>query len=64
MALWVYVYVGTTPLGSIITGWIITAGGACAALLLGAGACVVAAGMAACVQTPPQPDDALTNLGG
>ena len=27
MALWVFVYLGTTPIGSILTGWIISAGG-------------------------------------
>ena len=27
MALWVFVYLGTTPIGSIITGWIISASG-------------------------------------
>ena len=28
MALWVFVYLGTTPIGSILTGWIISVGGA------------------------------------
>ena len=27
MALWVFVYLGTTPIGSILTGWVIAAGG-------------------------------------
>ena len=36
MALWVYVYIGTTPVGSIITGAIISAAGVRAALLTGA----------------------------
>jgi hypothetical protein len=27
MALWVFVNMGTTPIGSILTGWIISAGG-------------------------------------
>jgi MFS family permease len=62
MALWVFVYIGTTPIGSVLTGWITAAGGARAALLVGAGACLVAAGMAARVHTPPDPDAALTDL--
>jgi MFS family permease len=62
MALWVFVYIGTTPIGSIITGWITTAGGPRASLLLGAGACLVAAAIAARVHTPPNPDAALTDL--
>jgi MFS family permease len=62
MALWVFVYLGTTPIGSIVTGWIISAGGPRAALLVGAGACLVAAGMAAFVHTPAHPDAALTDL--
>ena len=28
MALWVFVYLGTTPIGSLLTGWITSAGGA------------------------------------
>jgi MFS family permease len=63
MALWVFVYIGTTPIGGIITGWIAGAGGARVALLVGSGACVVAAGIAARVHTPPHPDAALTDLG-
>jgi predicted MFS family arabinose efflux permease len=62
MALWVYVYLGTTPVGSIITGAIISAAGARAALLTGAGACLVAAAIAARVHTPPHADAALTDL--
>jgi len=62
MALWVFVYLGTTPIGSILTGWIISAGGPRVALLVGAGACVAAAVLAAFVHTPPHPDDALTDL--
>ncbi len=62
MALWVYVYIGTTPVGSIITGAIISAAGARAALLIGAGACLVAAAIAARVYTPPHIDAALTDL--
>ena len=63
MALWVFVYLGTTPIGSIITGWIIAASGPRVALLVGSGACVAAAVLAAFVHTPPHPDDALTDLG-
>jgi MFS family permease len=62
MALWVFVYLGTTPIGSILTGWIISAGGPRAALLVGSGACLAAAVLAAFVRTPPHPDEALTDL--
>ena len=64
MALWVYVYIGTTPVGSIITGAIISAAGARAALLAGAAACLAAAAIAARVHTPPHADAALTDLTG
>ena len=63
MALWVFVYLGTTPIGSILTGWIIAAGGPRVALLVGSGACLAAATLAAFVHTPPNPDAALTDLG-
>jgi MFS family permease len=62
MALWVYVYIGTTPIGSTITGAIISAAGVRAALLTGAAACLVAAAIAARVHTPPDADAALTDL--
>ncbi len=62
MALWVFVYLGTTPIGSILTGWIISASGPRVALLVGAGACLSAAVLAAFVHTPPHPDEALTDL--
>lgn len=62
MALWVFVYLGTTPIGSILTGWITSASGPRVALLVGSGACLVAAGLAAFVHTPPNPDAALTDL--
>jgi MFS family permease len=62
MALWVFVYIGTTPIGTVITGWITEAGGPRAALLVGSGACLAAAGMAAFVRTPPHPDAGLTDL--
>ena len=64
MALWVYVYIGTSPVGSIITGAIISAAGVRAALLTGAAACLVAAAIASRVHTPPHADAALTDLGG
>jgi MFS family permease len=63
MALWVFVYIGTTPIGSIVTGWITSIGGPRVALLVGAGACAAAAVLAAFVRTPPNPDAALTDLG-
>jgi MFS family permease len=62
MALWVFVYLGTTPIGSILTGWIISASGPRVALLVGSGACLAAAVLAAFVHTPPHPDAALTDL--
>jgi MFS family permease len=62
MALWVFVYIGTTPIGSVVSGWIISASGPRVALLVGAAACLVAAGGAARVHTPPHPDAALTDL--
>ena len=62
MALFVLVYMGTTPIGSLITGWISgAAGGPRAALLVGAAACVVAGGGAFLVRTPPHVDDSLTD---
>ena len=63
MALWVFVYLGTTPIGSILTGWIISASGPRVALVVGAGACLAAAVLAAFVRTPPHPDALLTDLG-
>ena len=62
MALWVFVCLGTTPIGSILTGSIISAGGPRVALLVGSGACLAAPVLAAFVHTPPHPDDALTDL--
>jgi MFS family permease len=64
MALWVFVYIGTTPIGSILSGWIVSAGGPRVAFLVGAGSCLVAAGIAARVRTPPNPDATLTDLLG
>jgi MFS family permease len=62
MALWVFVYLGTTPIGSIVTGWIIAAGGVRVTLLVGAGACLAVAVLAAFIHTPSNPDEALTDL--
>jgi len=62
MALWVFVYIGTTPIGTVITGWITNAGGPRAALLVGSGSCLLAAGLAAFVHTPANPDAGLTDL--
>jgi MFS family permease len=64
MALWIFVYIGTTPLGSIFTGWIIAAASPRVALLVGAGACFMAAGIATRVHTPADPDRGLTDLAG
>jgi MFS family permease len=38
MALWAFVYIGTTPVGSLLTGWITEVGGPRVALLVGSGA--------------------------
>ncbi|BBH67586.1 MFS transporter [Actinoplanes sp. OR16] len=62
VALWVFVYIGTTPIGSVLTGWISGWGGPRAALLAGAAACLVAAAAAFRVKTPPHPDAALRDL--
>ncbi|MEP9383639.1 MFS transporter [Nocardioides sp. KR10-350] len=62
MALWVFVFMGTTPIGSTLTGAISSGAGPRVALVVGAGACVVAAAIAARVHTPPHPDDRLTDL--
>jgi MFS family permease len=62
MALWVFVYLGTTPIGSILTGWIIAASGPRVALLVGSGACLAASVLASFVHTPSHPDDALKDL--
>jgi MFS family permease len=62
MALFVYVYIGTTPIGSALIGWITNVASARAALVVGAVACFVAGFVAFLVHTPPHPDDALTDL--
>lgn len=60
MALWVFVYIGTTPIGSIIAGKITAVSGARVALLVGAASCLIAGGLASLVHTPPNVD---ANLG-
>jgi predicted MFS family arabinose efflux permease len=62
MALWVFVYIGTNPIGTTLTGWITAASGPRTALLVGAAACIIAATLGARVYTPPNPDAALTDL--
>ncbi|MGB8195593.1 MAG: MFS transporter [Acidimicrobiales bacterium] len=53
MALWIFVYIGTTPIGSVLTGWIADAGGARLALVVGAGSCFAASAFASRVRKPP-----------
>jgi len=62
MALWVFVYLGTTPIGNIVTGWITSAEGPRIALLVGSGSCLIASALAAFVHTPPNPDATLSDL--
>jgi MFS family permease len=62
MALFSFFYLGTTPLGSIAVGWICQIGGGRTALIVGAAACFIGAGMAFRVRTPPHPDDQLHDL--
>lgn len=64
MALFILAYIGTTPIGSAITGWICAAFGARTDLLVGAAGCFVAGIGAFFVRTPPNPDAALTDLVG
>jgi MFS family permease len=56
MALWIFVYLGTTPVGNILAGWLSAAAGPRAVLLAGAASCLVAAALAARVHTPPDVD--------
>jgi MFS family permease len=62
VALFVFVYLGTTPIGSALTGWVMSISGPRVALLVGAGACLIAAALGSRVRTPPHPDSALTDL--
>ncbi len=43
MALWAVAFLGSTAIGGPIAGWVVEQWGGRAGLLLGAGACVVAA---------------------
>jgi len=49
MALWSVAFLGSTAIGGPIAGWVCEQGGGRAGLLLGAGACLVAAAMGAAV---------------
>jgi hypothetical protein len=53
---------GTTLIGSALTGWISSAAGPRGALLTGAAACLLAGAIAVLIRTPPNPDAALTDL--
>ena len=59
VALWVLVYIGTTPIGSLLSGWLAGAAGPRAVLWVGVASCAVAAVMAARVRTPRRVDDEL-----
>lgn len=62
MALFVFVYLGTSPIGSALSGWIISASGPRVALLVGAAACLIAAAIGARVHLGPHPDEGLHDL--
>jgi hypothetical protein len=62
MALWVFVYLGTTPIGSIVTGWIIATGGPPGGPARFGGVLRCGGAGSAFVVTPPNPDEALTDL--
>ena len=62
MSLWFFVSLGTTPLATILAGWLGSAEGPRSVLWLGAGACALAAVIAARVHTPPHPDDSMTTV--
>ncbi len=49
MALWAVAFMGSTPIGGPIAGWIADTFGGRAGLALGAGACIVAAGLGSLV---------------
>ncbi|MET9326457.1 MFS transporter [Tsukamurella sp. NPDC003166] len=59
MALWVFVFIGTTPIGSVVMGWITQGWGPRGALWVGAVAAIVAAGGAFLIRTPIRTDDEL-----
>ena len=56
MALFSFLYLGTTPIGSPLIGWITSTFGARAALLVGAAACLIVGITAWRVRTPPAPE--------
>ena len=49
MALWAVAFLGSTPIGGPIAGWVAETFGGRAGLVLGAAACLVAAGLGALV---------------
>ena len=50
MALWAVAFMGSTPIGGPVIGWICERGGARAGLLVGAASCLVAAGLGMAVR--------------
>jgi MFS family permease len=62
MALFGLFYLGTTPIGATLAGWIGQTIGPRAILLVGSVACLAAGGLALAVHTPPDPDGALLDL--
>jgi MFS family permease len=61
MALWVFVFIGTTPIGSVVSGWIAGSFGPRVTLFVGAGGCLVAAAIAMRVRAPVLKDPAHTD---
>jgi MFS family permease len=59
MALWVFVYLGTSPIGNLFSGWLSGVAGPRASLWAGSAASLLAAGQAMLVRTPPNVDDQL-----
>jgi len=57
MALWAFLYVGTAPVGNLAAGWLSERCGPRSPLVIGAVSCLVAAALAARVETPPHVDD-------
>lgn len=56
MALWVLVFLGTTPIGNLAIGWLCGEAGPRSALWAGATSCLIAAAMASRVRTPADVD--------
>ena len=50
MALWAVAFMGSTPIGGPVIGWICEQGGARAGLLVGSASCLVAAGLGMAVR--------------